>query len=107
MQILLVTFIAFPGVIIHMDFKIFGQTGPWKQLILVTIHNFSDTSGRVVGGRLMMAERTIFIFSWLRLLQALVFIAITFFFNEYFETEAWDMVKIANLMLFSFGNGYL
>ena len=51
-----ITFMVFPGVTNYTYLTFFDPQGPWYQLFMITIVNFMDTVGRVVGGKVFVSD---------------------------------------------------
>jgi hypothetical protein len=48
-HILFFTFVAFPGIVLSMQFTFLDNKKGWKTITLVTLHNVTDTIGRIMG----------------------------------------------------------
>jgi hypothetical protein len=77
----------------------------------MSLFNLFDTFGRYIGGdeKFFISLRSYYINSWLRFIHIAVFILFSFFEDSmaFIKTPTGDALKILNLALFSFSNGYL
>lgn len=101
------TFIVFPGVTNFPPLTFILQKGPWFQLFLITLFNLCDTIGRYLAGVIIIRKQIANLWQWLRVLQVALIIVIAFVPISTFEGKFGDAVKLANLVVFALGNGYL
>lgn len=108
------TFIVFPGVSLHTNFKFMEHVEPsargaWSPLIFLTIFNVCDTLGRWVAGQkfAQAPDMVVLIITYARVIFVATFILIAFNVppSGLFGEDA-DWFKIINMMLFALSNGY-
>lgn len=106
-QVYIITFAVFPGVMTTTSLTFIDHDGPWYSLMIVTLVNLFDTIGRYLGGKYFAQERILHTWAWLRLVQCLMFILVAFPLKWHFSGVSGDVFKLLNLALFATGNGYL
>ena len=105
-NIFFMTFVVFPGAIF--DETIGFESGidenvriSWEIQTFIFIFNVCDTCGRYLAGRIHLNEKVIAIGSFGRV----IFIVFSIFIV--YHDDLTDILKMANLVLFAFTNGYI
>ena len=94
------TLMIFPGVTNNIELSFIDTRGKWFQLIMVSIFGLFDTIGRYIGGIWQIQNLGFPIF----LRSFLIVFAI---FCAQNQIKGYDILKMANLIIFGFSNGYL
>ena len=102
---------VFPGVTNKITLTFIDNNDDYFQLFLILLFNIGDTLGRYfVNIKFFQISKTTFIvLCWLRLLEIGVFILFAFVYydSDTFDTPLGDILKLANILIFSTLNGYL
>ena len=103
------TFVCFPGLVEDTELRLLDGVPnmvSWWNLLVLSVFNFFDSMGRYLGGVLLASNRVVNTMA----LARSVFLG-TFLWVAFEGGPAWvfgaDWFKIANLVLFSFSNGYV
>jgi hypothetical protein len=105
----MVTFMVFPGVTNAPTLTFLDQDGRWFQIALISTFNLFDTIGRYMGGqpKYFISNIAMQIWAWIRLIHIAAFVVFYMDRFEILSTTTGDVLKMTNLVLFSFSNGYL
>ena len=110
-HIYFVTFMVFPGLTNSTTLTFLDSDGPWFQIFFMTTFNLFDTIGRYIGGQpnFFISQKLFYIQSWLRFLHIAAFFIFAYYEDifDFIKTPTGDAIKILNMGIFAFSNGYL